>query len=158
MMNRLRTALVSVTAVAVAMMVLGSNARAKSVSTASPQKYVRLLLRLAQGEIRNGTSLMKRYSSLKSTLNRLETMSKAAATNSRLVRKIDAEIAAVSKQESTVGASIQKNANALQATTVSLQAVLPADLPPQVQAQVSNVVQSGQTLVGAERGAATPVR
>ena len=32
MMNRLRTVLVSVTAVAVAMMVLGSNARAKSVS------------------------------------------------------------------------------------------------------------------------------
>ena len=35
MMNRLRTAFVSVTAVAVAMMVLGSNARARSVATAS---------------------------------------------------------------------------------------------------------------------------
>src|SRR5271157_2896351 len=43
MMNRLRTVLVSVTAVAVAMMVLGSNARAQSVSTASPQNYLRFL-------------------------------------------------------------------------------------------------------------------
>ena len=43
MINRPRTALVSVAAVAVAMMVLGSNARAQSVSTASPQNYVRFL-------------------------------------------------------------------------------------------------------------------
>ena len=48
MMNRLRTVFVSVTAVAVSMIVLGSDARAQSVSTASPQKYLRLLQRLAE--------------------------------------------------------------------------------------------------------------
>src|SRR5271157_2178880 len=55
MMNRLRTVLVSVTAVAVTMMVLGSNARAQSVSTASPQNYLRFLQGLP--ETKNGISL-----------------------------------------------------------------------------------------------------
>ena len=40
MINRTRTAFVSVAAVAVSMFVLGSDARAKSVSAASPEKYV----------------------------------------------------------------------------------------------------------------------
>ena len=54
MMNRLRTVLVSVTAVAVTMMVLGSNARAQSVSTASPQNYLGFLQGLC--EMKKGTS------------------------------------------------------------------------------------------------------
>ncbi len=55
MMNRLRTVLVSVTAVAVTMMVLGSNAQAQSVSTASPQNYLTFLQGLR--ETKNGISL-----------------------------------------------------------------------------------------------------
>ena len=166
MMNRLRTVLVSVTAVAVAMMVLGSNARAqsvsgararsvsnaraRSVSTASPQKYLRFLEKLAEGEIKTGTSLLQRYSSLESTINILENIPHQPP---RLARKIKAEIANDFKQESRVVASLQKNTNALLATQAELQA-----LPPQEKAQVSNLLNSIQGLVVAERGAATPVR
>src|SRR5208337_1135609 len=60
MMNRLRTVLVSVTAVAVAMMVLGSNARAQSVSTASPQNYLRFLQGLR--EMKKGDPRTQRLS------------------------------------------------------------------------------------------------
>ena len=150
MMNRLGTALVSVTAVAVAMMVLGSNARAKSVRTASPQKYVRFLQGLAEGEIKSGTSLIQRYSSLERTINRLEN---TPHPRPRLAREIAAEIATDSKQESGVVASLQKNTNALLATQADLQA-----LPPQEKAQVSNLLNSIQTLVVSEKGVATPVR
>ena len=119
MMNRLRTVLVSVTAVAVAMMVLGSNARAKSVRTASQQKYLRLLERLAKterlakAEIKTGTSLTNRYNSLEKTINRLENIPHPSP---RLARRIATEIATLSKQESRVFASLQKNTNALLTT------------------------------------------
>ena len=158
MMNRLRTVLVSVTAVAVTMMVLGSNAqaksvskaRARSVSTASQQNYLRFLEKLAKGEIKTGTSLVQRYSSLERTINILENIPHPPR---RLARKIAAEIANDFKQESRVVASLQKNTNALLATQAKLQA-----LPPQEKAQVSNLLNSIQGLVVAERGAATPVR
>ena len=150
MMNRLRTAFVSVTAVAVSMIVLGSDARAKSVPTASQQNYLRLLERLAEGEIKNGTSLMQRYSSLEMTINRLENI---PHPRPRLAREIAAEIATDFKQESRVVASLQNNTNALLATQADLQA-----LPPQEKAQVSNLLNSIQRLVVEERGAATPVR
>ena len=71
MINRPRTALVSVTAVAVSMMVLGSNARAQSVPTASPQNYLRFLQRVARSN-ETGISLMQRYSSLERTMNILK--------------------------------------------------------------------------------------
>jgi len=85
MMNRLRTVLVSVTAVAVTMMVLGSNAQAKSVLTASQQNYLRFLQNLTQGEMNlaqgemnlaqremnSGNSLMQSYGSLESAMNSL---------------------------------------------------------------------------------------
>jgi len=165
MMNRLRTALVSVTAVAVAMMVLGSNARAGSDSTASQQKYVSLLLRLAEREIKNGTSLMQRDSSLQRTMSRLETMSKAAAPTSRLVRKIDAKIATVYKQQLTVVASLQKNTNALLATQAllqvqyqALQQALPSQKDRKEALQVYKELNSIQRNVVAERAAATPSR
>jgi adenosine deaminase len=160
MMNRLRTALVSVTAVAVAMMVLGSNARAKSVPSAS-QRYVVVLTRLAQVEIRNGISLLQRYSSLQSTVNRLDSLSMAAAPNSRLVATIDVRIAAVSNRAATVYAGIQNNANFVEATTTALKTVAPLavpPLPPRAQARVAFTVSSGQILVGVERGVATPIR
>ncbi|MGZ3392975.1 MAG: hypothetical protein ACXWPK_02380, partial [Isosphaeraceae bacterium] len=115
MMNRLRTAFVSVAAVAVSMIVLGSDARAKSVPTASQQKYLRLLERLAEGEIKTGTSLMLRYSSLERTINRLESI---PHPRPRLAREIARAIAIRSKQESNnfkqeskVVASLQQNTN-----------------------------------------------
>ena len=154
MMNRLRTVLVSVTAVAVTMMVLGSNARAKSVPTPSQQKYLRLLERLAEGEIKTGTSLMQRYSSLERTINRLENI---PHPRPGLAREIAAAIARDSKQESWVVDRLQKNTNALLATQADLQA-----LPPQEKAQVSKLLNSIQRLVveerAEERGVATPVR
>ena len=155
MMNRLRTAFVSVAAVAVSMIVLGSDARAqrgllsgckrnsdfslkslpspvpcvrnprvigaKSVPTASQQKYLRLLERLAQGEIKNGISLMQRYSSLERNINRLESI---PHPRPRLAREIARAIATDSKQESNdskqeskVVASLQQNTKALLASS-----------------------------------------
>ena len=168
MMNRLRTALVSVTAVAVAMMVLGSNARAGSVSTASPQNYLSFLERLARGEITNGNSLMKGYSSLERTMNILEN---TRHPGPRLVR----QIATLYNQELMVFSNIQKNLNALLATQTDLQgqyqalqsqkeALLAAGRVKQArsvamqQGQVFNVLNSVQRLVVAERGVATPVQ
>lgn len=164
MMNRLRTALVSVTAVAVAMMVLGSNARAKSVPTPSQQKYLRLLERLAEREIKTGISLVQRYSSLETAIDRLEMainrLENIPHPRPRLAREIAAKIATDSKlesndfkQESKVVASLQKNINALLATEAELQA-----LPPQEKAQVSNLLNIMQRLVVEERRDATPVR
>jgi len=151
MINRPRTAFVSIAAVAVSMIVLGTDARAKSGPAASPQKYVRYLEKLAKGEMKNGTSLVQRASSLESTLKRLENIPNPGP-------RLAAKIAADFKQESKVVASLQNNANALQATIKALMAVPLADLPPQQQAQVSSVVKSGQILVAAEKGVATPVR
>src|SRR5271166_2216229 len=73
MMNRLRTVLVSVTAVAIATMVLGSNAQAQPDSTAPPDNYLRFLRQLdkAEQEIANGGSLIQGYSSLESTMSDL---------------------------------------------------------------------------------------
>jgi hypothetical protein len=132
--------------------------RAKSVPTASQQKYLRLLERLAEGEIKNGISLMQRYSSLERNINRLESI---PHPRPRLAREIARAIAIRSKQESNdfkqeskVVASLQQNTNALLATEADLQA-----LPPQEKAQVSNLLlNSIQRLVVEERGVATPVR
>ncbi|MGA2702737.1 MAG: hypothetical protein ABSH35_16800 [Isosphaeraceae bacterium] len=154
MMNRLRTALVSVAAVAVAMMVLGSDARAGSVSTASPQNYLSFLERLAQGEIQNGTSLMRGLSSLERTMNILENILKDTRHPSRgLVQRITTEEKTIYNQELMDFSNIQKNTNALLATEADLRA-----LPPKEQLQVSNLLKSMQRLVVAERGVATPVR
>ena len=166
MMNRLRTALVSVIAVAVAMMVLGSNARAGSVSTASPQNYLSFLQGLT--ETHNGISLMQRYSSLDRTMNILKHI---PLPGPRLVR----QIATLYNQELMVFSNIQKNINALLATQAALQvqyqalqsqkeALLAAgrvNRARQVamqQGQVYNVVHSVQSLIVAERGVATPTR
>ncbi len=165
MMNRLRTAFVSVAAVAVSMIVLGSDARAKSVPTASQQKYLRLLERLAEGEIKTGISLVQRYSSLETAIDRQEMainrLDNIPHPRPRLARAIARALAIRSKQESNdfkqeskVVASLQQNTNALLATKADLQA-----LPPQEKAQVSNLLlNSIQRLVVEERGVATPVR
>ena len=90
---------------------------------------------------------------------------KAAATTSRLVRKIDAKIATVYKQELTVYASIQKNANALLATQAllqvqyqALQQALPSQKDRTEALQVYKELNSIQRNVVAERAAATPSR
>jgi hypothetical protein len=145
---------VSVTAVAVAMMVLGSNARAKSVPTPSQQKYLRLLERLAEGEIKTGISLVQRDSYLDMAIDRLtDRLENIPHPRPRLAREIARAIATDSKQESKVVASLQQNTKALLATKAELQA-----LPPQEKAQVSNLLNSIQRLVVEERGVATPVR
>ena len=150
MINRPRTAFVSVVAVAVAMIVLGSDARAKSVSTASHQKYVRFLQRLAQGEIKNGISLMRRLSSLERTMKKLENIPHPGP---RLARRIATQEKTIYNQELMVFSKNQKNTNALLATQAALQG-----LPLQDQAQVSNLLNRIQGAVVSERGVATPVR
>jgi hypothetical protein len=136
MMNRLRTVLVSVTAVAVTMMVLGSNAQAKSVvPTASQQKYLRFLqkltqketkltqeemklaqrdMNLAQRDMNLGNSLMQKYSSLESAMNSL-------ILNSHPSPRLNREIATLYNQELRVFSNIQQNINALRASEAVLQ-------------------------------------
>ncbi|MGB2607912.1 MAG: hypothetical protein WBC80_02985, partial [Isosphaeraceae bacterium] len=139
--------------VAVSMIVLGSDARAKSVPTESQQKYLRLLERLAEGEIKTGISLVQRYSSLERTINRLENVPHPRPRLAREIATDSKQESNDSKQESKVVASLQQNTKALLATKAELQA-----LPPQEKAQVSNLLNSIQRLVVEERGVATPVR
>ena len=173
MMNRLRTALVSVTAVAVAMMVLGSNARAGSVSTASPQNYLSFnylsfLEQLAQGEINNGGSLMQGLSSLERTMNNLKHRSPQSPWLVRLENSIYT-------RELMDFSNIQNNINALLSTQTLLQGeyqalqsqkeallsagwVYQAGLVATQQGQVFNLENSVHGLIVAERGVATPIR
>ena len=153
MMNRLRTILVSVTAVAVAMMVLGSNAQAQSVSTAHPHNYLGFLERLAEREIDKGVSLMERYSSLERTTNILEILENIPHPSPWLAKWIATQENTIYNQEWRVFSKIQNNTNALLATQAKLQV-----LPPKEELQVSNILESIQRLVVAERGVATPVR
>ena len=152
MMNRLRTVLVSVTAVAVAMMVLGSDARAKSVPTASQQKYLRFLERLAEREMENGTSLMQRLrlpgEHSEKTGEHTRPGSPARPANCSTQEKT------VYNKELMVFSEIQKNTNALLATQADLQA-----LPPkEAEASVSSLLKSIQAQVASEKGVATPTR
>ena len=164
MMNRLRTALVSVTAVAVAMMVLGSNARAKSVPTPSQQKYLRLLERLAEGEIKTGTSLVQRDSYLDMAIDSLtDRLENIPHPRPRLAREIVAAIAFDSNQDSWVDAGIQKNNNALLATEAELQALppqekAPATLQKNINALLALEAAELQALPPPGRPPATPLR
>ena len=166
MMNRQRTVLVSVTAVAVAMMVLGSNAQAQSVPTASPKNYVSFLRGLP--EAKTGMSLMQRFTSLERTMNVLKHI---PLPGPRIVR----QMSSVHNQEMSVFSNIQKNINALLARWSVLQGRYQAlenqkerccaqgkvSLARRVaaqQGQVFNQLNGVQGLVSAERGVATPVR
>ena len=151
MINRPRTAFVSIAAVAVSMIVLGTDARAKSGPAASPQKTVRFLESLAAREMKTGKSLVRRANALEGTINILENRPNPGP---RLAR----QIATDSKQLSKVVASLQANTNVLQATTVLLQAVPSADLTPRQQAQVSSLLSSMQAQVVSDKGVATPTR
>ncbi len=152
MINRPRTAFVSVATIAVSMILLGSDARAKSASTASSQGYVRFLEKLAAGEIKKGKSLVQRSSSLERTMNRLESIPHPGPI---LARRIATQEKTTFNQELIVFSMIKQNTNALKATQTDLQAL---SLPPREQAQVSNLLSSIQKVVVAEKGVATPVR
>ena len=159
MMNRLRTAFVSVAAVAVSMIVLGSDARAKS-------NYASFLLGLP--DVKTGISLMQTYKSQERTMNILTNIPLASP-------KITRQISSLYNQETRVYSNIQKNINALLATEVVLEGqywaleikkekllskgkVGKAQGVVIQQGQVFNVLNGVQGLVGAERGLATPVR
>jgi hypothetical protein len=162
MMNRLRTAFVSVAAVAVTMMVLGSNAQAQSVSTASPQNYLSFLERLAQGEITSGDSLMQGYSSLERTMNVLEnTLRNTRHPSPGLVQEITTLENIIYNQELMVFSNIQNNIKALLGTEALLEVqyqVLQSQKDQKDARQVLNLLNSMQGLVVAERGAASPSR
>ena len=110
MMNRLRTALLSVAAVAVSMMVLGSNAQAKSVAT-RPQSYLKFLRQLPSAA--NGRSLLQRYNSPARTLN---IPRRNPAPGPRQIQRI----ATLYNREMSVFSRIQNNINALLANGISL--------------------------------------
>jgi hypothetical protein len=162
MMNRLRTAFVSVAAVAVTMMVLGSNAQAQSVSTASPQNYLSFLERLAQGEITSGDSLLQRYSSLERTMNILENiLQNTGHPSPGPVQGITTLENIIYNQELMVFSNIQNNIKALLGTEALLEVQYQAlqSQKDQLEAlQVLNLLYRMQRLVVAERGAATPSR
>ena len=172
MMNRLRTVFVSVTAVAVAMMVLGSNARARSVATASrhptasQQNYTVFLLRLPAAK--TGIALLQRYKSLEATSNILKHI---PLPSPRITR----QIASLYNQETRVYSNLQKNINALVASQGVLQRqyltletqkeallsrgrILAAKRVGLKAGQVANELYGLPVLISTERGIATPVR
>ena len=143
MMNRLRTVLVSVTAVAVTMMVLGSNAQAQSVSTASPQNYLRFLQGLR--EMKKGDPRTQRLSPEKEGKS-LEKEGKSLMQLLSGLEKKTPQTARLYKEEMWVFSRIQKNITALVA--------IEAELPPRAAKELKSI----QTLVVKERGVATPLR
>jgi hypothetical protein len=172
MMNRLRTVFVSVTAVAVAMMVLGSNARARSVATASrhptasQQNYASFLLRLP--DARTGMSLMQRLMTQETTRNILKHI---PFPSPRQIQRI----ATLYNQEMSVFSKLQTNISALVADGhmlsqqyVALEAqkealisqgrILAAKRVGMKAGQVANELYGLPVLISTERGIATPVR
>jgi hypothetical protein len=166
MISRPRTTLVSATAVALTLMLLGSSARAQSIPNPSPQSYLRFLSGLP--EARNGMSLMQRYTTLERRINILQRIPQPGP---RIVQ----QLATLFTQQTRVYANLQSSINALLARQAVLQrqylslqaqkeALLSAGRVNQArrvaiqQGQVSNVLNSVQRLVASERGVATPVR
>jgi hypothetical protein len=160
-----RTTLLSVAAVAIAAIVLGSEVRAQAVPTA-PQAYLRFLRKLPSAA--TAISLLQRYNTLERTLNILTGVPSPGAHQLQ-------RIASLSNQEMVVYSAIQNNIRALLTSEAVLQskylaqeaqvaALLAAGRVFQarqvaIQAgQTSNVMNSVQSLVAAERGVATPVR
>jgi len=163
MINRSRTAFVSVATVA--MIVLGSNAQAKSAAS-EPQSYLKFLRQLPSAA--NGLSLLQQYSSLERNLNILR---HDPAPGPRQLKRI----ATLYNQETSVFSKIKNNINALLASEAVLQgkylalqaqkeSLLAAGRVSQArqvamqQGQVFNVENSVQSLIVTERGVATPTR
>ncbi len=165
MIKRPRTALLSVAAVAVATIVLGSDARAQAVPTA-PQAYLRFLRGLPSAA--NGISLLQRYNTLERNLTILTNVPSPGAHQLQ-------RIATLFNQQMVVFSNIQNNINALLTSAAVLQgkslamqaqeeALLAAGRVFQArqvaiqQGQVFNVMNSVQRLIVTERGVASPVR
>jgi len=165
MIKRPRTAFLSVAAVAVATIVLGSDARAQAVPTA-PQAYLKFLRGLPSAA--NGISLLQRYHTLERDLTILTNV---PYPGPRLVR----QIATLYNQEVSVYSKIRNNINALLTSEAVLQskylaqgakieALLAAGRVFQArqvaiqQGQTLNVMGSVKSLIVAERGVATPIR
>jgi len=165
MIKRPRTALLSVAAVAVATIVLGSDARAQAVPTA-PQAYLKFLRGLPSAA--NAISLLQRYYTLERNLNILTNI---PYPGPRQLQRI----ATLYNQEVSVFSNIQNNIKALLTSEavlhgkyLALQAQKEALLAAgrifraqQVaiqQGQTLNVMGSVQSLIVAERGVATPIR
>jgi adhesin HecA-like repeat protein len=166
MINRPRTAFVSVAAVAVSMFVLGSDARAKSVPAASPKSFMSFLLRLP--DARTGISLMQRLKTQERTSNILKHI---PLPGPRQLQRI----ATLYNQEMSVFSNLRTNISALVADRGVLQQQYLA-LEAQKEAllsqgkisaaqrvgmkagQVSNELNGLQGLILAEKGFATPVR
>ena len=103
----------------------------QSVPTASQQKYLRLLERLAEGEIKNGilsdaeiTAPWRGYNTLERNINRLESIPHPRPRLAREIargncHRLQARVND-SKQESKVVASLQQNTKALLATKAEL--------------------------------------
>jgi len=166
MMNRPRTALLSVTAVAVAMMVLGSDVRAQSVPTASPGNYASFLLGLPGAK--NGISQMQRYKSLERNMIILKNIPLPGPG-------IIQQISSLYYQEKRVYSNLQKSINALVASRgvmegqyqaletkkeglLSKGKVALAQRVAIEQGQLFNELNGLKGLVSSERGCATPVR
>jgi len=166
MINRPRTAFVSVAAVAVSMFVLGSDARAKSVPSASPKSFMSFLLRLP--DARTGISLMQRLKTQERTSNILKHI---PLPGPRQLQRI----ATLYNQEMSVFSNLRTNISALVADRGVLQQQYLA-LEAQKEAllsqgkisaaqrvgmkagQVSNELNGLQGLILAEKGFGTPVR
>jgi adhesin HecA-like repeat protein len=166
MINRPRTAFVSVAAVAVSMFVLGSDARAKSVPAASPKSFMSFLLRLP--DARTGISLMQRLKTQERTSNILKHI---PLPGPRQLQRI----ATLYNQEMSVFSNLRTNISALVADRGVLQQQYLA-LEAQKEAllsqgkisaaqrvgmkagQVSNELNGLQGLILAEKGFGTPVR
>jgi Spy/CpxP family protein refolding chaperone len=111
MINRPRTAFVSIAAVAVSMIVLGTDARAKSSPAASPQNYMRFLRRLP--DARTGMSLTQTIMTKETTRDGLKEI---LGPNPRQVQRM----ANLFNQEMSVYSQIQANISALVADSATL--------------------------------------
>ena len=166
MINRPRTAFVSIAAVAVSMIVLGTDARAKSGPAASPQNYMRFLRRLP--DARTGMSLTQTIMSKETTRDSLKEI---PLPNRRQVQRI----ATLYNQEMSVYTKLQTNISALVADGpmlsmqyVALEAqkqalisqgrMFRAQRVGMMASQVASEMYSLPVLISTERGVATPVR
>lgn len=166
MIKRPWTAFLSLTAVTIAMMVFGSDARAQSASTASSQTYANFLLELPAA--RTGIALTQRYKTLERSLVILENIPLPSP-------KILGQISSLTNQLARVYNNLQVNINALiasrgvlegqyQALELKKESLLAEGKVSQAQrvavkqGQVFNNLNSLQGLVLAEKGMATPVR
>jgi len=165
MINRPRTAFVSIAAAAVSMIVLGTDARAKSGPAASPQNYMGFLRRLP--DARTGMSLTQTIMSKETTRDGLKEI---PLPNPRQVQRM----ATLYNQEMSVYSRLQTNISALVAdwsmlsqqyvalevlknSLISQGRMRQAQRVGKQAGQVASEMYSLPALISTERGVATPV-